>query len=93
MNVDDGSALMAYSFRRKDTTSRADALFAYASLRDRSGTRTFAPADVAFEPIEHWTSPRTRARYPVAMRIRVGDRVFETRPLMPDQEPRQPTKR
>jgi predicted secreted hydrolase len=33
-----------------------------------------------------WTSPRTRATWPVAQELRVGDRTFVTRPLMNDQE-------
>jgi predicted secreted hydrolase len=41
---------------------------------------------VAFEPLERWTSPRTRGTWPVAQRVRVGPRTFETQPLMPDQE-------
>ena len=39
-----------------------------------------------FEAVSTWRSPRTNATYPVAQRIRVGDRTFETRPLMNDQE-------
>jgi predicted secreted hydrolase len=33
-----------------------------------------------------WTSPRTRATWPVAQELRIGDRIFVTRPLMNDQE-------
>lgn len=84
MNLDDGGALMAYHFRRRGGRG---SLMTYASLRDAQGNlRTYDTRDVAFEPLEHWTSPRTGARYPVALRIRVGARTFETRPLMPDQE-------
>lgn len=83
MNLDDGGALMAYNFRRH---ADGASLYSYATLRTAAGVRAFGPAEVAFTPLDHWTSPRTRARYPVAMRIRVGDRTFESRPLMPDQE-------
>ena len=33
-----------------------------------------------------WTSPRTRATWPVAQELRISDRTFVTRPLMNDQE-------
>ena len=49
-------------------------------------TEEFAPAHIRFTPLDYWISPRTRARYPVAQRIEVGNRIFESRPLMPDQE-------
>jgi len=86
-NLDDGSALTAFRIRSKDPDDPDGARFAYASLRAPGGAaRTFAASEVAFEPLQSWTSPRTRAVYPVAQRIRVGSRRFETRPLMPDQE-------
>jgi predicted secreted hydrolase len=37
-------------------------------------------------PLAEWTSPRTRAGWPVAQRVSVGGRVFSTSPLMKDQE-------
>jgi len=85
MNLDDGSALTAFQIRRKEAGA---ALYAYASLREPGSARvqTFAPAAVGFEPLARWTSPRTGAVYPVAQRIRVGERVFETEPLFDDQE-------
>lgn len=85
MNLDDGAALTAFQIRRRGDGA---ALYAYASLRAAGETRarTFAPHDVRFAPMAHWRSPRTRAQYPIAQRITVGTRVFETQPLMPDQE-------
>lgn len=85
MNLDDGTALTAFQIRRRDTDA---ALYGYASLRDRpaAAPRLFAPAEVRFETVERWTSPRTRTSWPVAQRIRVGERVFETQPLFADQE-------
>lgn len=86
-NLDDGSALTAFRIRRAGVTDEAEPWFAYASLRTRGApVRTFEASQVRFEPLQRWTSPRTRAVYPVAQRLRVGERVFETRPLMPDQE-------
>lgn len=85
MNLDDGSALTAFDIRRK---GGGVPVWAYASLRTGGSPRVqvFGPDAVKFEPISRWNSPRTRADWPVAQRITVGPRVFETQPLMPDQE-------
>ncbi len=85
MNLDDGAALTAIQVRRRESGA---ALHAYASLRlpDAWQLRTFDKDAVRFTPLERWTSPRTRAVYPVAQRIEVGGRRFETRPLFADQE-------
>jgi predicted secreted hydrolase len=84
LNLDDGTAVTAFRIRPK---SGGEVLYAYASLRTANGAlRTFAPDEVHFAARAWWTSPRTNARYPVAMRIAFGDRVFDTEPLMPDQE-------
>jgi predicted secreted hydrolase len=86
-NLEDGSALTAFRIRRAGNDEAGSAWFAYASLRPAGApAQTFAPRQVRFEPLQTWTSPRTRAAYPVAQRIVVGSREFETRPLMPDQE-------
>jgi predicted secreted hydrolase len=84
VNLDDGAALTAFQIRRRDGST----LYAYAALR-AAGTpaaRLFGPEQVSFEPLQHWRSPRTQGNYPVAQRVRLGSRVFETRPLMSDQE-------
>ena len=85
MNLDDGSALTAFDIRRKGGGAP---VYGYASLRAAGSTRVqvVAPEHVRFEPVERWRSPRTRAEWPVAQRITVGQRVFETRPLLADQE-------
>ena len=85
MNLDDGSALTAFSIRSQRSGSAP--LYAYASLRPHSGRmQTFAPHEVRFSTITEWTSPRTRASWPVAQQIRIGDRTFTSQPLMADQE-------
>ncbi|HEX4583482.1 MAG TPA: lipocalin-like domain-containing protein [Burkholderiaceae bacterium] len=86
-NLDDGSALTAFRIRRAGAADRDPPWFAYACLRSAARiVQTFAPAQVRFETLQTWASHRTRAVYPVAQRIQVGSRQFETRPLMPDQE-------
>ncbi len=85
MNLDDGAALTAFQIRRRDNGSP---LYGYASLRERGAERPrlFEPGAVRFEPLERWTSPHTRTSWPIAQRIHVGERVFETSPLFADQE-------
>ena len=85
MNLEDGGALTAFQIRRQGD---GEPLYAYASLRTgaNSAATTFAPDAVRFETVSRWESPRTRARYAVAQRIRVGERTFETQPLFADQE-------
>ncbi len=41
---------------------------------------------VRFVPARLWTSPRTGARYPVAMRLELGARTLDLQPLFDDQE-------
>jgi len=83
VNLDDGGALTAFRIRNPDGSTRAS----YASLRASGGeVETFGSEAVRFEPLQAWESPRTRGRYPIAQRVTVGSRQFETRPLMADQE-------
>jgi predicted secreted hydrolase len=84
MNLTDGSALTAFQLRRRDGSP----LYAYGSLRiaGRTSPQVFGPDETGFATLQTWTSPRTRATWPVAQRVRVGERVFETQPLLPDQE-------
>jgi predicted secreted hydrolase len=84
INLDDGGALTAFQIRRKDNGA---ALHAYASLRAPGGdVRVFGADQVRFERVAEWTSPRTRATWPVAQAITIDARRFTTRPLMNDQE-------
>ena len=83
LNLADGAALMA--FRMRDRSGNA--LWAGGTLRDSQGNaRSFSPAEVEFLPQRKWRSPRTGAEYPVAMKLRVGDRTFDLKPLLDDQE-------
>ena len=51
-------------------------------MRDKAGGVHYAPPGVSFQPLRHWTSPRTGATYPVSMEVN-GLRL---EPLMDDQE-------
>lgn len=84
MNLDDGSALVAFQVRARRP---GPPLARYAALRHQDGrTKILDPSGVRFMPIDHWTSARSGATWPVAQRIEAGGRQFTTQPLMPDQE-------
>ena len=86
LNFDDGSALVAFRIRRRD----GSVLWSHARWIDAGGAASTASSggDVAprFIPTRSWTSPRTAARYPVAMTIAVGARTLALEPLFDDQE-------
>ncbi len=83
LNLDDGSALMAFRMRGAD----GQTIWAAASSRQAGGNAQALPPDaVAFEPLRHWRSPRTGIDYPVEWRVRIGARRFVLQPLMDDQE-------
>jgi predicted secreted hydrolase len=83
INLDDGSALMA--FRIRDRQGRS--LWAGATLRAADGSvQSFAPDSVQFFPGRSWRSARTAVSYPVAWQLQVGARRWSIEPLMDDQE-------
>lgn len=94
LNLDDGSALTAFRIRTRDGAT----LWTYARRADfeapgadAAGRPAWHAAErdertVHFEPLRHWTSPRTGVRYPVATRLSVGQRSFTLEPLFDDQE-------
>jgi len=83
LNLADGGALMG--FRMRDRQNGVH--YAGGTLATADGkVRTFAPQEVAFEPLRLWRSPRTGVEYPVAMRVRAGGLQWELAPLMDDQE-------
>jgi predicted secreted hydrolase len=85
MNLDDGSALVAFQIRRQQPEQPP--VQTYAAIREASGrVQLVAASEVRFTPLRYWNSSRHRTAWPVAQRIEVGDRSFETRPLMDDQE-------
>jgi predicted secreted hydrolase len=86
LHLSDGRDLMVYRLRRKDGGVAAESR---ATLIESSGaTRLFGPADFRLTPAAWWTSPRTGARYPIAVVVEIpaaGLRLA-TRPLLDDQE-------
>lgn len=83
MNLLDGSALTAFRLRREDGTS----LWAGGSHRSADGRLTvFAPDELRFEPLAHWASGDSGARYPVRWRVHTPAGAFEVRALLDAQE-------
>jgi predicted secreted hydrolase len=83
INLDDGSALMAFRIRGKDGST----VWAHAALRADDGRITpFRPEQVQFIPQRDWRSPRTNTTYPVAMRVVTGTWEWQLTPLQDDQE-------
>jgi predicted secreted hydrolase len=83
MNLFDGSALTAFVLRRAD----GSALWAGGSLRPPGGrVRDFRPNELRWTPGRRWTSPATRANYPVQWQLATPAGRFEVRALLDAQE-------
>jgi len=84
INLNDGSALMAFRMRTK---GNARPLWSAATLRDRTGRlQRYGTDAVIFSELRSWQSPRTGVKYPVAFRVRVGSLEVVIEPLFDDQE-------
>ncbi len=83
MNLDDGSALMAFRIRRADGST----IWSGGSHRVAGGTtRDFADGEVVFTPGRTWISPASSTRYPVEWRVATPVGSFGVRALLDDQE-------
>lgn len=87
LNLDDGSALMAFRIRRRG----GGTMWAGGSLRQRDGRIIrLPPGNVAFRPLRQWRSPDTGAIYPVeqelSIRLPTGIRRYHLKPLFAAQE-------
>jgi predicted secreted hydrolase len=66
VNLHDGRALTLFQLRRPDGGRE----WAGGSLRTPGRPdRSFAPGEVQMQPLRHWTSPATGARWPVEWRL------------------------
>jgi predicted secreted hydrolase len=91
LQLDDGREIMAYLLRRRDGSIDPFSTLAWI---DRSGNVShFSPAEFNWEPLDHWTSPKTGGRYPISVRITAPDpdrsgakRSWILRPFVRDQE-------
>jgi predicted secreted hydrolase len=86
LQLDDGREVMVYRLRRRDGT--ADAHSAGALIAADGATRALAPGDVTLDALDHWTSPRSRVRYPSRWRLAVPRAALglEITPRLRDQE-------
>jgi predicted secreted hydrolase len=83
INLDDGSALMAFRMRGKNGRS----VWAGGTLRGADGrVRTFSPEEVRFTTRRAWRSARTGVSYPVACTVQAGALEVGIEPLFDDQE-------
>ncbi len=88
MNLFNGDSLTAFQLRRQD----GSALWAGGSFRaaaagsDLHGGQRFAPEAVRFEARRTWTSPLTRATYPVAWTVNTPAGLFTVEAVTDPQE-------
>lgn len=86
LRLADGRELMLY--RLRDVQGGAAAESAGTLVAGDGTTRHLAATEFAIQPLSWWTSPRTGARYPARLRVRVpGAGIdLEVRPEVPDSE-------
>lgn len=93
LQLDDGWDVMAYRLRREDGSS--DPFSTLAWIAPDGKVTPLGADDFRWEPLEHWTSPQTGARYPVRFRLHVARSprerggaaaVFDVRPVFRAQE-------
>ena len=91
LNLDDGSALMAFRMRDR----RGGKLWAGGARRAVDGRiERYVPADLDFATLRSWTSPRSKATWPVQQRITIAadpargitPLAIVVDPMMDDQE-------
>ncbi len=82
INLEKGAALMAFRIRSKG----GGVVWAGGTLKTEQGKTVFTPAQITFEPLRTWRSPRTSVEYPVAMRVTASTESWDLEPLMNDQE-------
>jgi predicted secreted hydrolase len=84
LNLDDGTAIMAFRMRGANGT----ALWTSASVRTAhsAAVQTLGPQQVQWRALRVWRSPRTRVEYPIEWEVTLDARHIFLRPLMDDQE-------
>jgi predicted secreted hydrolase len=87
LQLDNGSALMAFRMRKADGTT----YWSEGSFQDAKGhVLHLGPNDISFTTVRRWRSIKTGAVYPVEQLVTIhlpsGERKFPLTPLMLDQE-------
>ncbi len=88
MNLLDGSALTAFQLRRKDGSKvwAGGSFRAAGSAQSPIDIYAFAAGEVDWQPRRYWTSPRTRARYPVEWVVRTPADFYTVKAVIDPQE-------
>jgi len=88
MNLFNGDSLTAFQLRRQDGSPlwAGGSVRSAASAHSPTDIQRFHPDDLDWAPQRFWTSPRTRARYPVEWRIRTPAEVYTVRAVIDPQE-------
>lgn len=77
VQLDDGTELMLYQMRLRSGGTDAQSS---GTFTDRDGqTQHLARGDYELAPLEFWTSPKTKARYPVAWQLTIPRLDFKAR--------------
>jgi predicted secreted hydrolase len=86
IQLDQERELVCLQLRRQDGTGTP--IPACALILADGGVQGFRRREIRLEPVEHWLSPRTGVRYPVAWRLSIPilDLELELAPLARDQE-------
>jgi predicted secreted hydrolase len=83
MNLDDGSALMAFRLRRADNSTLWDG----GAFRAKGHEPyIFSPGEAQFSAQRRWTSPLSRASYPVEWIVRTPADFYRVTAVIDDQE-------
>jgi predicted secreted hydrolase len=86
LQLDDGRDVMVYRLRRRD--GAVDPHSTGTLIAADGGTRPLAAVDVTLDARDHWTSPRSRVRYPSRWRLAIPSAglSLEITPRLADQE-------
>jgi predicted secreted hydrolase len=87
MNLFDGSALTAFRLRDKTGAALWDGgSFRAGGSRVQDAPYIFSPGEVIFRPLRHWSSPLTRASYPVEWLVRTPADFYTVKAVVDRQE-------
>lgn len=88
MNLFDGHSLTAFQLRRKDGSKlwAGGSFRAAGSAQSATDLYRFSPGEVDFQARRWWTSPLTRARYPVEWVVRTPGDFYTVKAVIDPQE-------